>query len=297
MTVIDPDTYASMIRFEVESADLLKPRSLLTDSGHIGMSSLHCREEVRRILTKTPASDSPARWKAIIGTALDEQFEQALRAAHPEWVFKVNVTATLPSGTRISGTCDWADPTEPSVTDLKSKDGLAYARKSWATQRSYRYQRHLLYLGMVQEHDYPTDGIVRNVVVDRSGREAHPFVWAEPFSMDVVREADEWLADVFYAIDHGEEAPKDAEGHECTFCPFYTACRGSAIVSGPITTPRLAEAVDSYGEAKAQRDEAQAVMDELRPTVSGVTGYTERYSITSTTVASNGSTRITVRPR
>ena len=297
MTTIAPDDYAAMIRFDVETADLLKPRSLLTDSGHIGMSSLHCREEVRRILTKTPASDSPPRWKAIIGTALDEQFEQALRAAHPEWSFKTNVTATLPSGTRISGTCDWADPSEPSVTDLKSKASLALARKAWDKQRAYRYQRHLLYLGMVQEHGYPEQGIVRNVVVDRSGREAHPFVWAEPFSMDVVHEADQWLADVFYAMDHGEEAPKDAEGHECTFCAFYTACRGSAVVTGPITTPRLADAVDDYGTAKAQRDEAQRVMDELRDTVSGVTGYTDEFSITSTTVASNGSTRITVKPR
>ena len=291
------DDYAALIAFDIEAFDALRPRSLLTDSGHIGMSSLGCREQVRRILTKQQPSDSPSRWKAIIGSAIDRSIKEALQDAHPDWLFDTNVTAELPSGIKISGTLDWADPAEPSTTDGKTKDGLAYARKHWPVHKSYERQRHLQYLGMTQQFGFPKEGTTRNVVLDRSGKDGHPLSWAEPFSMKVIRETDQWLQDVFYAIDHGEEAPKDIEGAACTHCPFFTACRGSAIVTGPITTEHLAHAVNTYADAKVQRDEVQAVMDELRPTVSGVTGYTDRYTITSTTVASNGSTRITVRPR
>lgn len=294
----DESDYAAQIAFDINAHDLLKPRSMLTDSGHIGMSSLRCREEIRRILTKQTPSDSPPRWKAILGTAIDEQFETALKEAHPDWLFKLNLTAILPSGTKISGTIDWADPAEPSCTDLKSKDGLAVARKTWADEQSYRYQRHLLYLGLIQQHGFPEAGTVRNLVVDRSGKDAHPFSWAEPFSMDVVREADEFLTDVWYAIDHGEEAPRDIAGHLCTYCVFYTACRGSDIVTGPITNGRLADAVNLYGEAKQARDEADAVLDGLRDTVLNVNGYTADFSITTTKVnAKTGSQRVLVRPR
>jgi hypothetical protein len=298
MAAMSPDDYAAMIAFDVDAHDTTKPRAMLTDDGHIGMSSLRCREQVRRILIKQPASDSPPKWKAIIGTALDEQFEAALREAHPNWWFKTNVTATLPSGTKISGTLDWADPDEPSVTDLKTKDGLALARRTWDNEWSYRAQRHLLGYGLAQQHGWDLAALtVRNVVVDRSGKEAHPFVWQEPFDMQVVHAADEWLADVFYAIDHGEEASRDVAGHECSYCPFVTSCRGSDIALGPITVPRLADAVNLYGEAKAQRDEAKSILDGLRDVVLGVNGYTDDYKISTSKVnATNGSQRITVRP-
>lgn len=297
MTVIAPDDYAAALRFDIDAADALKPRALLTDSGHVGMSSLRCREQIRRTLAKIPQSDSPPRWKAIIGTALHEQVEGALKEAHPDWLYEVNVTAELPSGVKISGTCDWADPSEPSVTDCKTKALLAPARKMWAGERSYRFQRHLLYLGFVQQHGFPEQGIVRNVVLDRTGKDAHPFVWQEPFSMDVVREADEFLSDVWYALDHDETAPRDVEGHECSYCPWFTACRGSDIVTGPITNARLADAVNTYGEAKLARDEAQDVMDGLREVVIGVTGYTDDFKLTTTKIATNGSSRILVSPR
>lgn len=294
---MSPEDYAAAFKFTIEAADLLRPRSLLTDTGHIGMSSLRCREQIRRTLLKEQPSSSPSRWKAMLGTYIDEGIKPAVREAHPDWLVDVSVTATLPSGTRISGTCDWADPGEPSVTDLKSKDGLAHARKHWHTEQAYRFQRHLLYLGMIQERGFPEEGIVRNVVVDRSGKDDFPFVWQEPFSMDVIREADEYLSDVWYAIDNNEEAPRDCAGHECLTCPFFPNCRGADIVKGPITSQRLADYVNAYGEAKAQRDEAQRILDELRDKVINVDGFTDDFEISTTRVATNGSQRIIVRAR
>ena len=297
MTAIAPDDYAALIAWDVNAHDTTKPRALLTDQGHLGMSSLRCREQARRVLLQMPASDAPPKWAAIVGTAIDEQFEQALKAAHPEWLYKVTVRATLPSGFEIEGTCDWADPDEPSVTDLKSKAGLALPRKHWHTEHAYKMQRHLLYLGMVQQHGFPEQGIVRNVVVDRTGKDGHPFVWQEPFSMDVVRQADDWLTDVMYAIKHGEEATKDLEGAACGYCPFVTACRGADVSAGPISTPYMRERVDRYGQVDAEAKRVNALRDELREEVIGTTGYTDNYTITTTQVATNGSRRVLVRPR
>lgn len=297
MTAISPDDYAALIAWDVNAHDTTKPRALLTDQGHLGMSSLRCREQARRVLLQMAASDAPPKWAAIVGTAIDEQFEQALKAAHPEWLYKVTVRATLPSGFEIEGTCDWADPNEPSVTDLKSKAGLVLARKHWHTEHAYKMQRHLLYLGMIQNHGFPKEGIVRNVVVDRTGKDGHPFVWQEMFSMDVVRQADDWLADVMYAIKNNEEAPKDLEGAACAYCPFVTACRGTDVSAGPISTPYMRERVDRYGRVDAAAKKINALRDEMREEVIGTTGYTDNYVITTTQVATNGSRRVLVRPR
>lgn len=292
---IDPDTYAAMIKFDVEAHDTTKPRAMLTDQGHLGMSSLRCREQARRVLLQIPASDSPPKWAAIVGTAIDAQFETALADAHPDWLFKTTVTAKLPSGFEITGTLDWADPSEPSVTDLKSKAGLALARKHWSTEWAYRAQRHLLYLGMVQEHGWSETGTVRNVVVDRSGKDPYPFVWDEPYDPSVITEIDAWVSDVMYAVKNQETASKDVSGAACTYCPFFTSCRGGDIETGLITTPSLALAVDRYADADEVAKNANALRDELRPLVLGVSGRTQRTILTTTQVASNGSRRINVR--
>ena len=305
MTAIPPDDFAAMFRFDLESDDKLRPRSLQSDSGTIGISEIGwCREYARRILTRAPKTDSPSTWAAMVGTYIDEGVEKARRSARPHIRLKPSVTVTLPLPTGdkmiISGTGDEADPTEPAYTDVKTKSGLALARRHWKNETRYRWQRHLVYAGLREKEPdvFTEDGIVRNIVLDRSGKEEHPFVWQESYDPGIVNEAGEWMGDVIYAIANNEEAPKDVEGSACQrFCPFYTACRGSAVVTGPITTPRLAEAVDAYGDADLTEKEGKAVKEELRPTVSGVTGYTERYTITSTTIASNGSTRITVKPR
>lgn len=290
-----PDEYSALIAWDITSADTVKPRAMLTDAGHLGMSSLRCREQARRVLLQMPASDSPPKWAAIVGTAIDAQFRVALEQAHPDWLFATTVTAKLPSGFEITGSLDWADPSEPSVTDLKSKNGLTLARKHWSDEWAYRAQRHLLYLGLIQQHGFPERGVVRNVVVDRSGSDGTPFVWQEKFSMDVIGEVDAWISDVMYAVRNEEEAPKDVAGGLCAYCPFFTSCRGGDIESGPITVPALARAVDMYADADLAAKEANALRDELRPLVKGTTGRTARTAITTTSVASNGSQRILIR--
>lgn len=293
---MSPDEFSAMIRWDIESDDATKPRSML--EGHVGMSSMRCREEVRRLLLNLPASDSPSKSKAIMGTAVDKLFKEALSKAHPDWLFDLTVTAKLPSGFEITGTLDWADPSEPSVTDLKTKDedGMVHAVKHWASEDSYRRQRHVLYLGMIQNHGWPEKGLVRNLVVDRSGKREDYLTWQEPFSLDVVREADDFLQDAVYAVKHQEEAQKDIAGHLCKItCSFFTACRGTDITVGRITTPQLALAADQYGEYDAMEKEGKAGKAALRDQVLNVNGYTALTKITTTKVnANNGSQRVLV---
>jgi hypothetical protein len=291
-----PDEYSSMIQWLIESDDATKPRSML--EGHLGMSSLRCREEARRILLELPASDSPPKSKAIMGTAVDKLFKSALSVARPEWVFDLTVRATLPSGFEIEGTLDWADKAEPSVTDLKTKDdnGFIHAEAHWGEEDGYRRQRHLLYYAMTQKHGYPLDGLVRNVVVDRSGKIPHYFTYQEPFDMSVIHEADAWLNDVMYAVKHEETAAQDIEGHLCKqTCAFFTRCRGTDITLGVISTPQLVRAVDEYAEAHRAEQHAKAIKKALREQVLNVNGRTAQNKITTTKVnANNGSQRILV---
>lgn len=296
MTTLSADEYSAMIKWDIESADATRPRSML--EGHVGMSSMRCREEVRRLLLKMPASDSPSKSKAIMGTAVDGLFKHDLALAHPDWLFDLTVRATLPSGFEITGTLDWADPAEPSVTDLKTKDedGMVHAVKHWASEDSYRRQRHVLYLGMIQNHDWPENGLVRNLVVDRSGKKEDYLTWQEPFDRAVIREADDFLQDAMYAVKHEEEAQRDIAGHLCKItCSFFTACRGTDVTVGRISTPQLANAADLYAEYDAMEKEGKAGKAALRGQVLNVNGYTALTKITTTKVnAANGSQRILV---
>jgi hypothetical protein len=303
VSAIAPDDYAAGFRFDLEADDKLRPRSLQSDDGKIGISEIGwCREATRRAILRTPKTDSPPQWAAMVGTYIDEGVERAIGAAHPEWTLKPKVVVALPlpdgSTVTIPGTGDIADPTEPSYTDVKTKDGLAVARRTWGDDERYRMQRHLVYAGLVAEHGYPTDGVVRNIVLDRSGQDPHPFVWQEPYDPSVVNQAGEWMGDVLYAVAHGEEASKDVAGHLCERCPWFTACRGSDIVKGPITNQRLADAVNEYGVADLEEKEAKRVKSELRDTVLNVNGWTDDFEITTTKVNSaNGSARVLVKPR
>lgn len=300
---MSPDDYAASFRFDLEADDKLRPRSLQSDDGKVGISEIGwCREATRRTILRIPKTDAPSPWTAMVGTYIDEGVERAIRDAHPDWLIKpkVEVTLPLPDGKTVTipGTGDISDPGEPSYTDVKTKDGLAVARRTWAEDARYRMQRHLVYAGLVADHGFPANGTVRNVVLDRSGKDPHPFVWQEPYDPAVVVEAGEWMGDVLYAVAHGEEASKDVQGHQCAYCPWLTDCRGSDIVTGPITNPRLAQAVNEYGAAKARKEEAEQVLEELRDTVLNVNGFTDQFTITTTKVnATNGSQRLLVKPR
>jgi hypothetical protein len=185
------------------------------------------------------------------------------------------------------------------VPTHNTKGGLSAARRMWAGEQQPRFQRHLVYEGLRQQGVVPAEGVVRNYVVDRSGKEAAPFVYQEPFDPGVVAEASAWLDDALQAVKDDTEAPKDRPRPWCrSFCEFYTACRAHEVPSEAITSPRLAELVDAYGDAKAQARAGTDLAEALRDDLTGLTGHTARYSITSTWInKGNPHWRVEVTPR
>jgi hypothetical protein len=149
---------------------------------------------------------------------------------------------------------------------------------------AFRIQRHLQYHGGVMAGALPPEGIVRNLVVDRSGSDSSHLVEQEPYSMEVVAQAQEFLRDVHYAVENKEEASKDWPRTLCrSYCPFYSACRRPEIGREYIGDPDQQVLVDAYGEAKALVKEAKQLQDELRPLLEGFEGATDSHEIHWTT--------------
>jgi hypothetical protein len=286
MTTMDADEFAGHFAFDLNAFELLSPRSMQQDAGTIGVSDLHtCREKVRRHIVGAPTTDVPDKTAAIIGTYIHAGVLEARKASRPHLLHEVELHITLPNGFKLLGHADEIDPEEPAVTDLKTKAGLDLVRRAGATEQM-RAQRHVYYLGALQaglvSHD---KGVVRNVFIDRSGSDPHPHVEQEPFDMNVVYAAQEWLSDAQYAADHGEEASKDWPRPMCeNYCPFYTSCRGGEDIAEDWLTGHRAEVLAEAVAAKQRRDEAAAVLEQARAELIGVTGRSDTHWCRTTTV-------------
>jgi hypothetical protein len=291
--MMTPENYALDFRVDLDTHDLLSQRTRHGDDGGIGASNFGCREEMRRILTKAERTDAPDKHAAIIGSYIDAGVKTARKAANPRLVTDAELIVTMPNGYAFPVHPDEIDPDEPSVTDLKTKAGLEAIRRGLADEQ-YRFQRHIQYLAALQAGLVPEKGIARNVFVDRSGRDSTIHVEQEPFSMQVIEEATEWLSDVLYAIKHNEEASKDRPRIFCqSWCPFYTSCREGEIDVEDITDTRLAAMVDTLGETRLRAKTNAQLIEELlkgdRP-LAGLTGRTRRFQITSKWVNSEKQT-------
>lgn len=282
---MDADTYAANFVFDLEAADLVKPRGAQDDDGMLGASSFGCREQMRRTLIQAPKTDSPTRLPALIGSYCDAGFKEARGIANPRLLLAEELPCVLPNGHKILVHPDEIDQDEPSVTDYKTKAGLTAIRRGFVDQR-YRFQRHLQYFAAYQAGLVPEQGITRNVFIDRSGRDSAAHVEQEPFDMAVVREATEFLDDALYAAQHNEEAQKDTPRHVCKdYCPWFTACRGQEIELPEITDPKLVALIAAYDEAKRNEKESKALAEELREAgVDGLTGRTATHTVVTTQV-------------
>lgn len=255
MTALTPDEYAAAFMFDLTLADMGRERSRQSDARQIGVSDLGvCHEQTRRMLVGEPDSDVTPRLAAMMGTWIDAGVKEARKASNPDLITDGKVTVTLPSGLVLEGHPDEIDLEEPSCSDIKTVnyDGLAYIRKNHSSDH-HRFQRHLYGLGVVQSGLVEAkDLIVRNIYVDRSGKDDHPHVEQELLSAAVIAEADDWYRDVLYAIENGEEASKDKPVSWCRrFCQFATACRGLDLPTQRFDQPDLIQAALTYHEAQA----------------------------------------------
>jgi hypothetical protein len=273
MTVLSPQEYAAFFTASLHEYDEQRPRSQQSRAGRIGVSDLWtCKERVRRTTLGEAPSDPTSRMSAIIGTAIHAAVAPARKAVG--CLTEVPVTVTLPSGRALPGTVDEIYPAEPSVTDVKSSDGLSLVRRKGSDDQQ-RSQRHLYGKGAVDAGLVGGEGlVVRNVWVDRSGRCESVHVEQEPYDPAVLAAADEWLSDVDYAVAHGEEAEKT--WHYCQACPFFTACRGQILTDGTIVRDAslgtaAAVMVDERPHQKSYND----LVEDCTRVLKGFTGLIE----------------------
>lgn len=275
---MDADSYRASFATALDLYDAMRPRSLQQE---LGVSSVGlCSAQAQFMLSGVTPTDAPGGRQALMGSAVHDVIAQARAEYNPKLLIEHELEVLMPSGVKLVGHADEIDREEPSVTDLKTLVAgadMVALRRNGATEQQ-RFQRHLYYFGALQAGLVPENGIVRNVWVDRSGQDPDPFVEQEPFSMDVVHHADQWLSSVAFAAEHGEEPYREKHYEWCArFCRWFSYCRAGE--GGPeytITDVELITAAETARvgremekQGKALLDSAKRVLEVLQPEPGG----------------------------
>lgn len=288
-------------------------RTQQSRAGILGPSDIgFCRQKAVLVTRQVEPSDKVSKWSAMVGTAMHNYIEAALKTQYPDWILgsidDLTVTATLPSGAAISGHPDIVIPSQNTVLDIKTVDGFEWIKRQGASQ-SHKYQRHLYAMGCIEAGLFDTSKkiYVGNVYFDRSGKDPDFIVITEEFDHSLTNEVDAWITDVIYAVKHNEDASRDVPAAVCErICEFFTVCRGGLeVIEGQevIEDETLLSAVDMYVQARAMEKEAAAMKDAAATQLSGVNGTTGTWQIRWVDVAptrveafeKRGYTRLDVR--
>lgn len=275
--------YAAMQR-QMHDSD----RSKQAQEFKVGVSDLgFCSERLRRTLDRQIPEETDML-AAFIGTWIGEGVEVAVGQAFPEAIVQAEVTVTLKGETNeyvIPGHLDILLP-HGAVIDVKTDFGLSLPAKHGLDDQQKKFQRHLYALG-AHEAGLFDDGvklddvIVGNAWVDRSGSDKRVLVKTEPFSMEVVQQATDWLDEVVYSWQQGEETVKEPPREMCAvICGFYEPCRGGDVdASGLLTDEVVLGAVDLTLEARALESRAKKMKAEARDKLVGIQGSTGTYQV------------------
>ena len=264
-----PETISLLIKTAIESFDAKRPRSIQSRAGILGMSDLgFCRQKSLLTMQGVPYSDSKSTWAAVVGTAVGEWVETAIKDTFPDWLVgsldDIRVTYAMSNGAEISGTPDIIARPLNALLDLKTKDGFEWEKRN-GTSQNHKYQRHGYAKGAIAagllDGDRPV--YVGNVYLDRSGHEQTPYVTLEELDLTLDDEIASWVDDVIYARIHNEDASRDIAAPVCAqICEFFTMCRGSLPVSDEVevfTDEHILTAIEMYVEGRdlAKKYEAQ----------------------------------------
>lgn len=264
-------------------------RSIQAQEGRLGPSDIgFCRQKAVLMTKGVEATDSSPKWAAAVGTAIHNYVETALHEMFPKWLLgsidNLSVTASLPSGAKISGHPDIVILDQNTVLDIKTVDGFEWVKRE-GTSQQHKYQRHLYALGCIQEgmFDDSKPIYVGNVYLDRSGKEQKPLVLIEEFDPTLTDEIDSWVQDVIYAVQNNEDASRDIPSAVCErICSHFTACRGGMAVhegGEQIVDGELLSAVDMYVEARDMAKRADQMKKEAASRLFGVNGATDKWQV------------------
>jgi len=271
--------FQQVLRGAIDSSMRDSPRSTYASENKIGVSDIGgCREYVRRTIIDEPFTDEQENYAAaFIGTAIGAFAEQAMVTAGAKVDTQVAVTVVLNIRGYVLNL-----PGHPDLVggdycvDFKTVDKLGVTRRTGPTTKQW-FQVMLYTSALIAMGRLPADAWCLLAFIDRSGSEPEPLVFARRFDRDVVREAEDWLDDVIYAVQHDEETSRDQPRSWCdACCPRVTACRGTDTdVTGLIDDPIVIEAINVYREATAsikQLEKDKASAKSVLTNISGNTG-------------------------
>lgn len=249
-------TLQTKVRTAIDTAMAESERSQWTQDHKIGVSDIgHCREYLRRLISREPFSDEQDDYAAaFIGTAVGKLAEDAMTEMFEGYSAQMTVTVKLRIGNyeiALPGHPDLVD--DEGVVDFKTVDGLSVIRRTGPTDKQW-FQVMLYAKALIDDGLLPHNCWVSLAFIDRSGREPHPVVFSRQFSDEIIQEIEEWFADVVYAIENREEASKDMPRAWCwKACAYATNCRGTDTdVEGVIDDPVVQEAAAIYLSSNAQ---------------------------------------------
>ena len=261
------------------------PRTQQSRQGLLGPSDIgFCRQKASLTMKGVQPTDAVSTAAAQIGTAVHSYLALAFKEAHPSWIIEANkVTATLPSGAKISGTPDIIAPDWNAIIDVKTVDGFEWIKRE-GTSQNHKFQRHLYALGAIQEGllDESLPVIVGNLYIDRSGKQSEPMLLMEQFDHTLTSEIDSWVTDVVYSVQHGEDAMRDLPAAVCErICSFFTVCRGSLETnqSDLIVDKDLLSAVNMYVQARDMGSHAEKMKKEAQVRLVGINGSTGEHQV------------------
>jgi hypothetical protein len=294
-----PETVAALVKSAVMSYDANRPRSIQAREGVIGPSDLgFCKQKALLTLRGVPYSDSRSIWPAVVGTAVGEFVEAALKQMFPHWIVGsidgVRLGYELGNGAVVTGTGDVIAPDFNAAFDLKTKDGLILVKRKPPT-RNYRYQRHAYVRGAVQagllDPDKPL--YVGNIYLDRSGKDDDPYVQLEEVDPTLDDEITAWVDDVIYARLHNEDAEREVAPAVCEkICEFFTVCRGTLPVSDGLEVFEDEETLDAlevYITSRETGKVMKAQMEEAAGYLRGKNGIGHGHQVRTTFIPATNS--------
>ena len=267
-------------------------RSEWANANKIGVSDIGgCREYVRRTIIDEEFTDPQENFAAaFVGTAVGDYAEKALQwwadRNHPEWHVRTQLSVTVrlniygfelnlpghPDALMIVTMPD--GEVRHVVVDFKSKDKLGATRRSGPEDKQ-RFQVTLYTKALIDDGTIEEDKAwCALTFIDRSGAEPRPVSFAWKYDPTILQQAEQWMEDVIYAVQHGEETSRDMPRSWCwEVCPRATACRGfDTDAQGVIEQQHLIDAVETHKVATATVKAAKNDLDSAKSVLANVAG-------------------------
>lgn len=270
-----PDEVAGIVVAAYSGQSMNSARTQQAQANILGPSDLGgCRAKLAHNFMETPRKERETPpWAAFVGTWVGEGLEKAYVAARPDSVAQRRIEVDLPSGRHTAGNVDVLDP-EVGVLDFKSQDGLAAVQHDGPPFKHVA-QIMCYLLGAIQMGLLPEDAQWHLVYVDRSGKEAEPYVVSGQFEPEVIVEMEERIDEAQHAALFRTEAPRDEPAQLCArFCEFYEACRGDWQPEGIIDDLDTVKAAERYARGLELVKQGEALKKSAKEDLAGVQGST-----------------------